>query len=73
MLPNSAAFLDSINGLTTAAGYTITNVPTSGQLLATIQINSVPEPASIVLFGMGVIGLVVIGRSRASRGPRAAR
>ena len=43
-LPNSAAFLHSIDGLTTAAGYTITNIPTSGQLLATIQINR-PYPS----------------------------
>jgi hypothetical protein len=73
VLPASATFLNSINGLTTAAGYTITNVPTSGQLIATIQISSVPEPASILLFGTGVIGLIVIGRSSASREPRAAR
>jgi PEP-CTERM motif/Spondin_N len=62
--PNATTFLNSIIGLNTIAGYTITNVPTSGELLATIQINSVPEPTSIVLFGMGVIGLVVVGRSR---------
>jgi hypothetical protein len=64
VLPNSASFLQSIDGLTTAAGYTITNIPTSDQLIATIQINSVPEPASIALFGMGIVGLVVISRSR---------
>lgn len=73
VLPASATFLNSISGLTTAAGYTITNVPTSGQLIATIQISSVPEPASILLFGTGIIGLIVIGRSSASQGPRAAR
>jgi hypothetical protein len=73
VLPASATFLNSINGLTTAAGYTITNVPTSGQLIATIQISSVPEPASILLFGTGIIGLIVIGRSSAPQGPRTAR
>jgi hypothetical protein len=67
VLPNSAAFLNSINGLTTAAGYTITNVPTSGQLIATIQISSVPEPASIALFGMGVLGVLLASRSVRSR------
>jgi hypothetical protein len=67
VLPNSAAFLNSINGLTTAAGYTITNVPTSGQLIATIQISSVPEPTSIALFGVGVLGVLLASRSVRSR------
>ncbi len=67
VLPNSAAFLNSINGLTTVAGYQISHIPTSNDLIATIQINSVPEPASIALFGMGVIGLAVYSRSRGVR------
>lgn len=62
VLPNSADFLNSIKGLTTAVGYTITNVPTSDQLIATIQISSVPEPASIAMFSMGVIGMIVGSR-----------
>ena len=67
VLPNSADFLNSINGLTTAVGYTITNVPTSDQLVATIQINAVPEPASIAMFGIGIIGMVLARRTLRSR------
>lgn len=59
VLPNSAGFLSSIDGLTTAAGYTITNIPTSGQLIATIQVGSVPEPASIALLGIGFLGVIL--------------
>jgi hypothetical protein len=67
VLPGSAAFLDSINGLTTAAGYQITHIPTGGDLIATIQINSVPEPTSIMLLGMAVLGLAAVSRSRGVR------
>ncbi len=67
VLPNSSAFLNSIDGLTTAVGYTITNVPTSGQLLATIQISSVPEPASIAILGVGMLGMLVGSRTLRSR------
>ena len=52
-------FLNSINGLTTAAGYTITHIPTSSDPIATIQISAVPEPASVVMLGVGVVGAVV--------------
>lgn len=62
-------FLQSILGDTTAAGYTISHVPTSDDLLATIQIASVPEPSSILILGIGIAGLLV-GRKMA--GTRAA-
>ena len=61
--PGAPAFLQSIDGLTTVAGYTISHIPTSTDLIATITISSVPEPASMVMLGMGVIGMVVVGRS----------
>jgi hypothetical protein len=64
VFPASAAFLSTIDGLTTAAGYQISHIPTSSDLIATIQINSVPEPSSIALLGIAVIGLAVISRSR---------
>ena len=69
----AASFLQSINGLTTVAGYQISNVLTSGGLLATIQISSVPEPASVALLGMGMIGALVACRTWRSRKARASR
>jgi PEP-CTERM motif len=69
VLPNSEAFLNSIDGLSTAAGYQISHIPTGSDLIATIQINSVPQPASIALLGVGVIGLAVVSRSSGVRKP----
>ena len=71
VLPNSQAFLNSIDGLTTAAGYQISHIPTGSDLIATIQINAVPEPGSIALLGTGAIGLLaLVSRSRGVRKPR---
>jgi Spondin_N/PEP-CTERM motif len=65
--PNSTAFLQSIDGLTTVAGYPISHVFSANDLLATINISSVPEPGSIVLLGLGVAGMLVAGRTVRSR------
>jgi hypothetical protein len=70
--PGSAAFLQSIVGLTTKAGYEITHEFTANELIATIQVQSVPEPGSVVLLGLGATGVFVAGarlRSRTRRRP----
>lgn len=67
----ASAFLQGIDGLTTVAGYDISNVPTSGQLLATITISAVPEPTSFVLFATGIVGLLAGSRIMRSRKPGA--
>jgi hypothetical protein len=75
VLPGSEAFLNSIVGLPTAAGYDISQVYSSPEdsLVATITINdlsatgTVPEPSSILLFGTGVIAVIVQQRRMRSR------
>jgi len=64
---NSTTFLQSIDGLTTVAGYQISHVFSANDLVATINISSVPEPASVVLLGLGVAGMLVAGQTVRSR------
>jgi PEP-CTERM motif len=64
---NSTTFLQSIVGLTTVAGYQISHVFSADDLIATINISSVPEPSSVVLLGLGVAGMLVAGRTVRSR------
>ncbi len=65
--PGSSAFLQSIDGLTTNAGYDISHVFSANDLIATIQVSSVPEPSSVVLLGLGVAGAVTAGHRLRSR------
>jgi hypothetical protein len=54
-----ADFLQSIVGLTTGAGYQISQAFGSGDPIATIQISSVPEPTSVLMLGLGMAGIVI--------------
>ena len=51
-----SGYLGSINGKATPGGYDISHLISSGDLIATIQINSVPEPSAAILLGLGVSG-----------------
>lgn len=64
----ASTFLNGIDGKTTAAGYTISHIPTRSDLFATIQISSVPEPSTFVLLGLGIAGLAA--RKRPLPAPR---
>jgi hypothetical protein len=62
-----SSFLNSINGQATPYGYDISHLISSGDLIATINIQSVPEPSTLVMFGIGAAGLVVAARRKGSR------
>jgi hypothetical protein len=61
------SFLQSIEGLSTIGGYTVTSDFGPTDLIATFQINSVPEPTSVVMLGIGAAALLVSRRRARSR------
>jgi hypothetical protein len=62
------AYLNSIDGRTTAGGYDISHLITSNDLIATIQISAVPEPSTVTLLGIGVVGTALLARRSRGRG-----
>jgi hypothetical protein len=63
----AAGFLQSTIGLTTIAGYNITHAFGANDLIATIEISSVPEPTSVVMLGIGAATVLVSRRRSRSR------
>ncbi len=62
--PDAAAYLATILGQTTPVGYDISHVLTDGDLIATIQIQQVPEPGTLVLGAIGAAAMLVCVRRR---------
>ncbi|APW62502.1 spondin domain-containing protein [Paludisphaera borealis] len=65
--PDQTDYLNSILGKATPYGYDISHIISPDDLLATFQIQSVPEPSSLVLLGAGAGGLLIASVRKASR------
>ncbi len=68
--PDAAAYLATILGQTTPVGYDISHVLTAGDLIATIQIQQVPEPGTLVLGAIGAAGVLACVRRKRRRPTR---
>ena len=63
--PNDfSAYINSINGKATPAGYDIGHLISANDLIATIQITAVPEPSTFALSGIGLVAIVGFARAR---------
>ncbi len=64
---DATTYLNSIKGLDTPAGYAISHLIATGDPLLTIQIQSVPEPSSLAMAGLGLCGLVGVAWRKSRR------
>jgi len=62
-----ADYLNSINGRPTPAGYDISHLISPDDLIATIQVNAVPEPSAVALLGSGLAGALMLARGTRKR------
>lgn len=65
--PDQTAYLSSILGEATPYGYDISHLISANDVIATIQIDAVPEPSRIVLLGAGAAGLLIGAARRRAR------
>ncbi|MGE3818740.1 MAG: spondin domain-containing protein [Isosphaeraceae bacterium] len=68
---DNSAYLNSLVGVNTAAGYTVSQLLTANSSIATLTFTVVPEPSSTILAGVGIVS--VLGASRIRRGFRGGR
>lgn len=63
---DNSAYLTSILGKATPYGYDVSHLISPGDLIATIRIEAVPEPSSVVTLGAGVlaVGVAMLRKTR---------
>ena len=61
-------YLGSIDGKATPYGYNISHLISQDDLIATITVESVPEPSTFLMFGVGGAGLILATRRMKAAG-----